>query len=368
MYRTIRLFLCAASMVLPALAHAQSPIPEIAYKKFVLPNGLTVLVHEDHKAPIVAVNVWYHVGSKNENRARTGFAHLFEHLMFNGSENYNDDYFKALEPIGATDLNGTTNEDRTNYFQNVPVSALDRCSGSSRTAWATCWAPSTRPGSTSSAAWCRTRSARARTSRTGRLDHDRREHLPQGHPYSWTVIGSMEDLNAASLEDVKEWFRTYYGASNAVLVIAGDIDADEVAQRVERYFGDIPPGPPVIKHEKWIAKMSGEQRQVMQDRVPQARLYKVWNVPAYGDRGPDLHLAGARRPRRAAGRRASTSGSSTRTDRDRRRGVLGRPRDREPVPRRGHGAARRRPKAVERGRRGDRGVPREGPTPRSWSA
>ena len=101
-------------------------IPEIAYKKFVLRNGLTLLVHEDHKAPIVAVNLWYHVGSKNEQPGKTGFAHLFEHLMFNGSENFNDDYFKAVEPLGATDLNGTTNEDRTNYFQNVPVSALDR--------------------------------------------------------------------------------------------------------------------------------------------------------------------------------------------------------------------------------------------------
>ena len=98
---------------------------DIPYQKFVLPNGLTVIVHEDHKAPIVAVNVWYHVGSKNEKPGKTGFAHLFEHLMFNGSENFNDDYFQALERIGATDLNGTTNEDRTNYFQNVPVSALD---------------------------------------------------------------------------------------------------------------------------------------------------------------------------------------------------------------------------------------------------
>src|SRR5262245_57885832 len=122
-----------ALTILPG--HAQAPasgaqtgprIPDIPYTKFVLKNGLTLLVHEDHKAPIVAVNVWYHVGSKNEKPGRTGFAHLFEHLMFNGSEHYNNDYFKAVEPVGATDLNGTTNEDRTNYFQNVPVSALDR--------------------------------------------------------------------------------------------------------------------------------------------------------------------------------------------------------------------------------------------------
>jgi zinc protease len=104
---------------------ATQDIPDIKYEKFVLPNGLTLLVHEDRKAPIVAVNLWYHVGSKNEKIGRTGFAHLFEHLMFNGSEHYNDDYFKPLEKVGATDLNGTTNFDRTNYFQNVPTSALD---------------------------------------------------------------------------------------------------------------------------------------------------------------------------------------------------------------------------------------------------
>src|SRR6195256_1271180 len=108
-------------------ARASDPAPiTIPYQRFVLKNGLTLLVHEDHKAPIVAVNVWYHVGSKNERPGKTGFAHLFEHLMFNGSEHYNNDYFKAVEPVGATDLNGTTNEDRTNYFQNVPISALDR--------------------------------------------------------------------------------------------------------------------------------------------------------------------------------------------------------------------------------------------------
>ena len=118
------LVVLALAAALPALA-AELPIPDIPYQKFTLDNGLTLIVHEDHKAPIVAVNVWYHVGSKNEKMGRTGFAHLFEHLMFNGSENYNDDYFKAVEPLGATDLNGTTNNDRTNYFETVPKNALD---------------------------------------------------------------------------------------------------------------------------------------------------------------------------------------------------------------------------------------------------
>ena len=258
-------------------------VPEIPYQRFTLRNGLTLLVHEDHKAPIVAVNVWYHVGSKDEQTGKTGFAHLFEHLMFNGSEHYDDDYFKAVEPLGATDLNGTTNNDRTNYFQNVPVSALDRI----------LWLESDRMGHLLGAVT----QARLDEQR-GVVQNEKRNYenepygkawltieentYPKGHPYSWSVIGSMEDLNAASLDDVKEWFRTYYGPSNATLVVAGDVQAEDVRQRVERYFGDIPPGPPVTAHGAWTAKMTGERRQVMQDRVPQARVYKVWNVPGYG--------------------------------------------------------------------------------------
>jgi zinc protease len=266
----------------PARA-APAPIPDIPYKKFTLRNGLTLLIHEDHKAPIAAVNVWYHVGSKNERAGKTGFAHLFEHLMFNGSENYNDDYFKAVEPVGATDLNGTTNEDRTNYFQNVPISALDRI----------LWLESDRMGHLLGAIT----QARLDEQR-GVVQNEKRQWenepygkawitiaentFPKGHPYSWSVIGSMEDLNAAALDDVKEWFRTYYGPANATLVVAGDVHADDIRQRVERYFGDIPSGPPVIAHQTWVAKMTGEHRQIMQDRVPQARIFKVWNVPEYG--------------------------------------------------------------------------------------
>ncbi|HEX8849074.1 MAG TPA: pitrilysin family protein [Gemmatimonadaceae bacterium] len=264
-------------------AATASPVPDIPYTKYTLKNGLTLLVHEDHKAPIAAVNVWYHVGSKNEKTGKTGFAHLFEHLMFNGSENYNDDYFKAVEPIGATDLNGTTNEDRTNYFQNVPVSALDRI----------LWLESDRMGHLLGVI----DTARLNEQR-GVVQNEKRQGenepygkswitiaentFPKGHPYSWSVIGSMEDLNAASLEDVKDWFRTYYGPANATLVVAGDVSADDIRQRVEKYFGDIPSGPPIVKHEAWIAKMDGEHRQIMQDHVPQARLMKVYNVPPYG--------------------------------------------------------------------------------------
>jgi zinc protease len=258
-------------------------IPDIPYAKYVLRNGLTLLVHEDHKAPIVAFNVWYHVGSKNEKPGKTGFAHLFEHLMFNGSENYNDDYFKAVEPVGATDLNGTTNEDRTNYFENVPVSAFDRV----------LWLESDRMGHLLGAIG----QARLDEQR-GVVQNEKRQGenepygkawitiaentYPKGHPYSWSVIGSMEDLSAASLEDVKEWFRTYYGPANATIAIAGDVDSAAIRRKVERYFGDIPSGPPIIKHDVWVAKMSGQHRQSMQDRVPQARIYKAWNLPQYG--------------------------------------------------------------------------------------
>ncbi|MGZ8921277.1 MAG: M16 family metallopeptidase, partial [Limisphaerales bacterium] len=255
---------------------------DITYKKYVLKNGLTLIVHEDRKAPIVAVNVWYHVGSKNEKPGRTGFAHLFEHLMFNGSENFNDDFFKALDQVGASGANGTTNEDRTNYFENAPKNALDFL----------LWLESDRMGHFAGAI-----SQERLDEQRGVVQNEKRqgENQPYGrayelitkstypanHPYSWTVIGSMEDLNAASLDDVKDWFRTYYGAANSVLVVAGDVNPDEVHAEVQKYFGDIPSGPPISKHENWIAKRSGSQRQIMQDRVPQARIYKVWNVPQF---------------------------------------------------------------------------------------
>ncbi len=255
---------------------------EIPYKKFVLKNGLTLIVHEDHKAPIVAVNVWYHVGSKNEKPGKTGFAHLFEHLMFNGSENFDDDYFQAMERVGATDLNGTTNQDRTNYFENVPTSALDLA----------LWMESDRMGHLLGAI-----TQDKLDEQRGVVQNEKRQgenrpyaianelitknSYPAGHPYSWTVIGSMEDLDSASLEDVHEWFKKYYGAANATLVIAGDINADEVKEKVEKYFGDIPSGPPLSRPQINIAKMKGKKRIVAEDRVPQARIYKVWNIPEW---------------------------------------------------------------------------------------
>ena len=284
------LFGLCASVLFSSKADTVADINiEIPFKKFVLTNGLTVIVHEDHKAPIVAVKLWYHVGSKNEKPGKTGFAHLFEHLLFTGSEHLKSTgdqraFFEAMERIGATDMNGTTNPDRTDYFENVPVNALD----------VALWIESDRMGhflgSIDQARLDVQRGVVQNEKRQGEnqpygqaWDLITKGTAPPGHPYSWTVIGSMEDLNAASLEDVRTWFKTYYGAANTVLVLAGDIDAETARQKAEQYFGHIPAGPPVARYQQWIPKISGTRRQKLSDRVPQARLYKVWNIPAFGE-------------------------------------------------------------------------------------
>jgi zinc protease len=264
---------------------APPPAIDIPYEKFVLDNGLTLIVHEDHKAPVVAVNVWYHVGSKDERPGRTGFAHLFEHLMFNGSENHNDEWFRPLESAGATKLNGTTWYDRTNYFQNVPTSALDMV----------LWMESDRMGHLLGAIdQAKLDEQRGVVQNEKRQGQNRpygkvselitQSTWPANHPYSWESIGSMEDLNAASLDDVKEWFRTYYGAANAVLVVAGDVTPAEVREKVQKYFGDVGAGPVIKRQQEWVPKLQGTHRATLQDRVPQARIYKVWNVPGYKQR------------------------------------------------------------------------------------
>ncbi|HEY1075324.1 MAG TPA: pitrilysin family protein [Fontimonas sp.] len=287
--------IAALAVALPLVAQtagaAKSEFPDlrISYERHVLSNGLTLLIHEDHKAPVVAVNIWYHVGSKDERPGRTGFAHLFEHLMFNGSENYNDEFFRPLEPAGATKMNGTTWYDRTNYFQNVPTSALDL----------TLWLESDRMGHLLGAIdqqrLDEQREVVLNEKRQGENEpYGKVDDLiaaatyPVGHPYSWTTIGSEEDLKAASLDDVKAWFQEHYGAANAVLVIAGDVKADEIKAKVEHYFGDIAPGPVQKRAGAWVAKMSGEKRATMQDRVPQPRLFKVWNVPGFCDSDANL--------------------------------------------------------------------------------
>lgn len=286
------LVLCNVLLSVTAINAAQSVADvevDIPYKKFVLTNGLTLIVHEDHKAPIVAVNLWYHVASKNEKPGKTGFAHLFEHLMFTGSEHFKGSgdqraFFEAMERIGATDLNGTTSSDRTDFFENVPRNALDLA----------LWIESDRMGHLLGSI----DQARLDTQR-GVVQNEKRQGenepygvteelitkgtAPVGHPYSWTVIGSMEDLNAASLDDVKMWFTNYYGAADAVLVLAGDIDPETALRKAQFYFGEVPSGPPVARYQTWIPKILGTRREKVSDRVPQARLYKVWNIPPYGE-------------------------------------------------------------------------------------
>jgi len=288
----------ALGLLLAATTFAQSAGKieiKIPYQKFVLKNGLTLLVHEDRKTPIVSVNVWYHVGSKNEKPGRTGFAHLFEHLMFNGSENFNQDYFQAMERIGATDLNGTTSFDRTNYFQNAPTPALDQL----------LFLESDRMGHllgvVDQARLDEQRGVVMNEKRQGEnqpyaLAEDLilKSVFPPGHPYSWSPIGSEADLKAAALPDVKEWFKRYYGAANAVIAIAGDVDAATAKEKVEKYFGWIPPGAPVTRMQAWVPQRTNTIREIAVDRVPQARLYKVWAVPGYGTRdGEMLDLAAA---------------------------------------------------------------------------
>ncbi|MCY4473334.1 MAG: pitrilysin family protein [Kistimonas sp.] len=260
------------------------PEAEIAWERFTLPNGLTVIVNEDHRAPLVAVNLWYKTGSGNEAPGTRGFAHLFEHLMFQGSENYQDEFFIPFRAAGATDQNGTTNSDRTNYFQTVPRPALDMA----------LWMESDRMGHFLSAISQERLDEQRRVVKNEKRQSENRPYgrlwgrmaeqtFPQGHPYSWPTIGYMEDLDAADLEQVRQWFARWYTPSNAVLVLSGDIDRQQAQEKAEKYFGDIPAGlMPPERLRTWIAARTQDKRDSFQDRVPLARLVKVWNVPPDG--------------------------------------------------------------------------------------
>ena len=287
----------AFAAALAACAHAPSqPVApaaavddvDIGYSTFTLKNGLTVIVHEDHKSPIAAVNVWYHVGSKDEPEGRSGFAHLFEHLMFTGSQHAPEGFADLLAEIGATDNNGTTDEDATHYFEDVPKNALP----------VALWMEAERMG------WLLPAVDQEKLKRQREVvQNEKRQDenqpygkvelrvaeatYPPGHPYHHTTIGSIQDLDAATLDDVRGWFKTYYGPNNAVLSIAGDVDTGEVRKEVEKYFGEIPAVPPVLHVQRWVAKMSGTRRESLQDRVPAARVYMVWNVPGDGEADAD---------------------------------------------------------------------------------
>jgi zinc protease len=257
-----------------------APALHLPFARRRLANGLDVIVHEDRRVPIVAVNVWYHVGSKNERPGMTGFAHLFEHLMFEGSQHHDKGYFPPLQQAGAQ-LNGSTNTDRTNYWEVVPTSALDRA----------LWMESDRMGYLLPALT----SERFETQRKVVLNERRQsyENRPYGlalmalmaglfpfeHPYRWPTIGDVPDLEAMRFDDVREFFRTYYGPSNASLVLAGDLGTEDGFELAERYFGDLPSGEPPAA-VRATASLSRERRLVLEDRVELPRLYLAWHSPA----------------------------------------------------------------------------------------
>ena len=277
--------LCGGFVSAPAFAAPASAGIDIPYTQFTLPNGLTVIVHEDRKAPVVSVAIWYHVGSKDEPADKTGFAHLFEHLMFNGSENHKGEYFEPFEKAGVSDINGNTWLDRTMYFETVPTTALDMA----------LWMESDRMGHLLGAidqatldeqrGVVQNEKRQGENEPYGRMgERELAETYPANHPYHHDTIGSMADLNAASLEDVKTWFRNYYGAANTVLVLSGDIDAKTAKDKVAKYFGDIPAGPPVARQAEWVAPRTTSSRSQMEDVVSQTRILREWNIPARSER------------------------------------------------------------------------------------
>ena len=255
-----------------------------------LDNGLDVIVHEDRGCPIVAVNVWYHVGSKNEKPGRTGFAHLFEHLMFEGSQHYDQGYFRPLQEAGGV-LNGSTNADRTNYWEVMPANAVELA----------LWMESDRMGYLLPALTA----AKFENQRNVVLNERRQnyENRPYGlagmaiaaalypphHPYHWMTIGAADDLKAATLEEVSAFFRTYYRPRNASLALAGDIETTRALDLASAYFGDLEAGPDVPAVDVPPARLDGERRLLLEDRVELPRLYIVWHSPALFADG-DAHL------------------------------------------------------------------------------
>jgi zinc protease len=262
--------------------------PTIPVERYVLPNGLTVLLSPDRTAPIVAVTVWYHVGSKNELPGRTGFAHLFEHMMFQGSEHAaKGDHIKTVEDAGGT-MNGSTTNDRTNYYETVPNNYLETV----------LWLESDRMGYLLPAlGQDKLDNQRDVVKNERRLRVDNQPYgrasevfsntlFPASNPYSWPVIGSMADLSAASVDDVKQFFRTYYAPENAVLSICGDIDVARTKALVEQYFGPIPRGPDITRPSVAPATLSSEHRLVLEDgKATLPRLSIAW--PTVGAHSPD---------------------------------------------------------------------------------
>jgi len=274
------LFILPCFSQTPTKTNFQKSNYAINEKQFVLKNGLTLIVHEDHSTPVVSVNIWYHVGSKNEVHGRTGFAHLFEHFFFNGSDNYPHGFREAMDDVGANNRNGTTNNDRTNFFEDIPVSALER----------TLYLESDRMGylTLSKEMLERERGVVQNEKRQGEnqplgkvFNELPAKFYPAAHPYSWSVIGSMDDLNAAALSDVKTWYQSYYGPNNAVLVLAGDITADSALSLVKKYFEGLPPVSPISRLNDWVPSLENTIHDKAQDRIPSTIVFHMYHIPGW---------------------------------------------------------------------------------------
>lgn len=284
-----------ASIALVAPLHAQNtpkPAPvaalvkqvNIPYQQFTLPNGLRVIVHTDRKAPVVAVSVWYDVGAKHEPKGSTGFAHLFEHLMFNGSENAPDDFFEPLKQVGATDFNGTTNLDRTNYFETVPTGALERALFLESDRMGYLLGAITQAKLDEQRGVVQNEKRQGDNQPYGLVRYKVTEGLfPADHPYGHDTIGSMADLDAASLQTVKDWFTGHYGPNNAVLVLAGDIDAATAKPLVEKYFGAIKAGPKSVTRPAPVPTLPAPKTETIKDRVAAVMVSRNWAIPGGND-------------------------------------------------------------------------------------
>jgi len=274
-----------------------SPVPTVAFSDDRLSNGLRLIVAEDHLAPVVAINIWYDVGSKHEQPGKTGFAHLFEHVMFQGSRHVaKAEHIALIQAAGGT-MNGTTWLDRTNYFETLPSHQLDLGLWLEADRMATLLDALSQENLDNQREVVKNEKRWSYDNRPyGSWQEKLQAHLyPSDHPYHHSTIGSMEDLDAASLDDVKAFFQTYYAPNNAVLSVVGDVDTDAVRASVERYFGAIPPNPsiPPLRDMSLPPTLGREIREVVEDRVPLPRIYVGFRAPVFGDHRLDaLEVAG----------------------------------------------------------------------------
>ncbi|HEU4510496.1 MAG TPA: pitrilysin family protein [Pyrinomonadaceae bacterium] len=285
---------CAAALIvwrvadpLPTGFVSQAAVPEIAVEKFTLKNGLTVIVHEDHRSPWTAINLWFHAGTRNERPGSHGIAHLSEHLMFSGTPSLNENVAKVLKRMGVDNATASTDHDRTRVMMNVPQKSFDD---------ALRLAADLMAGTVEALTEKKVDAARREIAQEVARNDDspyifaedllRSRIYPAEHPYARHPLRSIDGLNSVSLADVKEWFRTYYCPANAVLVVAGDLKPQTVRRQVEQYFGDIQPGQALSREKRPVPGAAPVRRETVEGKIPRQRLYMVWNVPGYAD--PDI--------------------------------------------------------------------------------